>query len=845
MQLKRVEITELVGVNRNAVEGVAQTSPTEIKGFNFGEAGGYYASFSQESVSVLDNLSTSVIAYDEFGLALFNDSRVLYNGAVSDQSSGSIAPLRQYIVPRVGVATDPIVADVDDYTLGGFIKDSTEKFFRDLPRLQSLTSSVVNGSTNIPNTDPTVLLFVFAPTAEGLVAYQSEKVAVNTGNTGQEITISSSTVLPTGFLTKLYLGDKTAVTAYQPSVDVYSDGSSSFTYTFTSASSDSTLDALISYCGGLACVEPHNQRVWGKASQGSITGPFFPSYNPDLYFDTVNIDEITTDNSGTWDTAFNSKSNFAIRLYGVNYSASYRINLYSGGVVPAFIDTYFARRMNGLATQFGVGIRAVIDVSANFSGGSRYTADFYWFVNVNDVITVSTSPFYSRPSSVYYAGFDLQLNNLKVFLPRTDFIVDLSGSTFTVNELDASNIVINSTSASLTGGTPATLSAAGDDLEVGAYDSSGSTNNAYALSSWFDFKSVWFYDSSAMSATVAELNAFDWDGLSTTLTSSGPNGETWTIDPSEVTRAGGSVPYTAQIDPDTTIVYSDIGFVNWGTADNYLKLPFTTSTKITALRSTPAGLVVFGENEAFLITGDPAIPSSFASQRFAGTLGCDEGVRPARLGGHIFTIWKGRLFAIALGMGDVDFGSGLTEIGQPLYDPEDPFVQVVGEPRTRHLIARTQAGDVYRYSTDVGQWCTDPWDGVANLNYLLPNIDSNGTRYVITNDAYVVSNSPSNPSVKWENLDLGDKGMKKMWRRVRVFTSDDYSGTPSLNYVINGSSGTVTATEEGSGWWVFTLPSGIVSEKAESLEVVMNGAAFGDEFEPPVIVEYVDRYSRR
>jgi len=66
-----------------------------------------------------------------------------------------------------------------------------------------------------------------------------------------------------------------------------------------------------------------------------------------------------------------------------------------------------------------------------------------------------------------------------------------------------------------------------------------------------------------------------------------------------------------------------------------------------------------------------------------------------------------------------------------------------------------------------------------------------------------------------------------------------------LNYVIGSSSGTITASEEGSGWWVFTLPKGLVSEKAASLEVVMKGAAFGDEFEPPVIIEYVDRYSRR
>lgn len=306
-----------------------------------------------------------------------------------------------------------------------------------------------------------------------------------------------------------------------------------------------------------------------------------------------------------------------------------------------------------------------------------------------------------------------------------------------------------------------------------------------------------------------------------------------------------AAPNIARLNTPSTIVYSDVGFVNFATStDQFLQLELNASTEITALVSTPAGLLVFAENETFLVRGDPSNLSSFGVQRFSATIGCDDGVRPARLGGNVFTIWKGRLYSMLLGMGDVDFGSNFSDIGAPVYDPEDPFVQVVGEPRSRQIITRTQNGRIFRYSSDVGQWFNDVYDE-AGITFILPNSDDDGTRYRDGTNLVTVQNLGDSPYVEWQNVNLGDKGLRKQWRRVRAYFGDEYEGTPTMEYEIGSNSGTVTGSEEGAGWFTFTLPNGLVNEKAARLRITMAGASFGDEFEPPVVVEFVERYTRR
>jgi len=362
--------------------------------------------------------------------------------------------------------------------------------------------------------------------------------------------------------------------------------------------------------------------------------------------------------------------------------------------------------------------------------------------------------------------------------------------------------------------------------------------------------SVNFYNTKLDTDATAELNLDAEDYVSgSTLTATG-TGETWTLDrdgtyKGSLELADVAAANIARIDTPSTIVYSDIGYVNFASSYNqYLQLELTTSNEITALASTPAGLLVFADNETFLVRGDPD-SQDFAVQRFAGTLGCDKGVRPARLGGNVFTIWKGRLYSILLGMGDVDFGGNFSDIGAPIYDPEDPFVQVVGEPRSRQLIARTENGSVYRYSTDVGQWYNDVFDEEGSLTFLLPNADENGTRYIVGTDLKTAQNVGSDAFIEWADVDLGSKGTVKQWRRVRAYMGDSYNGSPTLAYNINGSTGTVTGSREGTGWFVFTLPSGITGEKAEYFRITMVDANFGDAFEPPVVLEFAERYRRR
>ena len=344
--------------------------------------------------------------------------------------------------------------------------------------------------------------------------------------------------------------------------------------------------------------------------------------------------------------------------------------------------------------------------------------------------------------------------------------------------------------------------------------------------------------------------------------------------------------------PRQTLVYSDAGYANRGTEFNYFVLSASNSAEITALASTPAGLLVFMNNETWLLTGnvDPFFSALSQSpqariQRFSGTIGCDRGVIPGRLGGIVFPIYRGELYAITLGMGDVDFGSGLQPIGAPVNLREDPFVQVVGEPQTNHIVARTRNGLVYRYDTETRQWVDDPLSGAASgaiesssdevlvLHENLDNIafedggllrdeqtpDNNrivlipaclcqtfGTRYLVKNRfAAIDLRLRDKVSLRWEELHLGDKTLNKFWRRVELITSPSYAGTPKMIYSVDGGGEkTSIGFPVGNGKWVFNFDRGTVGVELD-VEFELDNFGFDDTLVPPITFEIAARNRSR
>jgi hypothetical protein len=363
----------------------------------------------------------------------------------------------------------------------------------------------------------------------------------------------------------------------------------------------------------------------------------------------------------------------------------------------------------------------------------------------------------------------------------------------------------------------------------------------------------------------------------TSWTSSSPNAETWTTTSAELMAAifrdfvpGDDVTFPQ---PNLVLIYSETGSVNRGTFDNYITLSPSSSTRITALSSTPAGLVVFCEHEAFLVRGDPAL--DLEVQRLSGTIGCDQGVIPARLGSVVFPVYRGEVYAISLGMGDVDFGSGMENISRPIWRPDDPVVQVVGESQTNQLVARTAQGHVYRF--DAGQWFNDPFDMVEGLRHVSPgNLDpAYGTRYLLGETMEAMDWSLADPvRVIWEDLDLGDKMQEKLWRRIEVVTNTDYQGVPRLVYTIRRQQGLVStpiiledddpeafeplalegnetalgtelndvlvATPVGDGRWVFSMRRGQVGAIA-TFRLELPNFTRQDVLEAPLIIEVAQR----
>jgi hypothetical protein len=293
-----------------------------------------------------------------------------------------------------------------------------------------------------------------------------------------------------------------------------------------------------------------------------------------------------------------------------------------------------------------------------------------------------------------------------------------------------------------------------------------------------------------------------------------------------------------------TLWYTNIGYANLSTVNNYFVVPFSASEKITGLAETPAGLLIFGDNETFLMRGDPA-SSDFQVQLVSGVIGCDDGVNPVRLGGTVFVVSQGEIYAMSLGMGDVDFGSGITKISEPVFDPSNVFDALASEPKYRQIVAKRANGELLRFDAETQQWFTDVISTGFGITSIFSNPDTVKYSSGATSTLYDAYGTQVLPRVTYENVDLGDKGLQKMWRRIRIYMNDDYSGSPRLDYTIAGSTSNVTATEEAGKEFVFTLPSGLVSHKIDSAEINLVGAVEGDTLEPPVIVEFIERYRRR
>lgn len=264
------------------------------------------------------------------------------------------------------------------------------------------------------------------------------------------------------------------------------------------------------------------------------------------------------------------------------------------------------------------------------------------------------------------------------------------------------------------------------------------------------------------------------------------------------------------------LCYTEIGWANLMSDRSYIPIQPTQSSRFTGLVSTPSGLLVMFENEIFLINGDPAF-GNVNVELYLDLVGCDDGTEPCKVGGVPFVIWNGKVWVLQAGQAQ--------QIGAEQWRADDPFVGIAPEPQSRSLLARTKAGQVFRYLLDDQFWLTDAVSAVGGpVAQMLPNCtceSNHNTRFVVEDptSTYRVwatrrDGTPDAPHLTYLGMDFGALERRKALYLVkagfegavmraeydREAMAFDADAVPTLLYqAANEGNGVVTAVTEQPG----------------------------------------------
>jgi len=299
-----------------------------------------------------------------------------------------------------------------------------------------------------------------------------------------------------------------------------------------------------------------------------------------------------------------------------------------------------------------------------------------------------------------------------------------------------------------------------------------------------------------------------------------------------------------------TIYFTELGFANLTKTLNYFKVPFSSSTSVVGMASTPAGLLIIGQNEMFLFRGDPTANPELV--KFASSIGADSGDVVVKMAGIVFLVYSGHIYMISLGMGDVDFGSGVARVSDDIYDVEDPFIELAVDHPQNILVARTASNRVFHFDVARQAWFEGPMSGVP-FERMLPNAnlfspDDYGPSYLLSNGHLRAIQNIGDGTARFgfEQLDFGDKRARKLFRSAEINVSDEYNpgSPPVMEYAVDGRSGSVNGSNLGEGRWVFRLPLGSSGAKAD-FAFSFSGLTVSDVIEPPIVFNVVPSGRRR
>jgi hypothetical protein len=309
---------------------------------------------------------------------------------------------------------------------------------------------------------------------------------------------------------------------------------------------------------------------------------------------------------------------------------------------------------------------------------------------------------------------------------------------------------------------------------------------------------------------------------------------------------GSSYKATAKIFNQLTLAWTEQNTLNlFNYLTSYQSVSAKNSTAITGLSSTQDGLLIFCQNETFLMRGDP---SFIAAGRFEDfniqplfPIGCDEQVRPGELGPLVFCIWKGEVYQVS--------AAGYENISQPVFDRTDRFTQVVGEVERNCIVCRAESGRTFYYYPDDRFW----GEGPGGVKWMLPDPSVNGgTRYVTNGELGLLffqmprvftGATTVTPTVTWE-VDMGVKFMRKELAYVRVAVNQDFKGTMALTYRPDrGATKTVIGRRKGDEV-LFPITLGSVG-RIFTLTFTIQNPWTTDTVEAPLVLEYSPRDVKR
>ena len=877
MPLQKFPIQEFAGVDRNSAEG--SIAPRELRNLYFRRANGL-SLFGGKAVTSVSS-DASVVTYDDANLTLLSSNEVWTNTfELIELDPAKFGGSSLVLVPRAGILTEYKKTSTG-YTGSALIRSPDGELTESIAAPTATFTQGAAGS-DIPIDTYEFLWMLEAPTDSGFIAYAlgSDSYTVIT-NAVEDIELELDDVIPQGHIVRFYW--RTTQAGYTRFAVRVSDGINELSVKLQSDAFTATIDALVNFAPNRT--ELHEGRCYGVATSQPFVSllPDSAVTRKDSYFQRIFSEDKTLD-------AFTATAPHVFSA--VDELLQWRIRQLKVTRVVANqrvdVPLVYLVRDSDPSLTLAVWIRFPGD------GGKPQLRIKYKDTTLSSEIEGSIPPLQAGSGS----RLELTELNMRLFISEID------------TALSTSNPVVQFTMAyTITSGGSFNIQGVADPTVVQGklndwddWQNVDDTNVSLfampdASSSW----EVFFTEATGLTGvnsrsyyatSVDYLSGLTWSRSSGPTWTPPPTPETWTLAALE-----NVVLVTEPIDlgdadlivsqPKKTIVYSAVNSINRGVSGNLITLTASASNEITSLTSTPAGLLIFMENETWLLSGDPDNYSASSVQRFSGTLGCDQNIIPARLGGVVFPIYKGELYMISLGMGDVDFGTGVENIGRPVWLREDPFVQVVAEPQSNMLVARTVSGRVYRYDSVTKSWMDDPFSLAGNNNdsndnplneslvisednfdilleggglIRLEDTEDNdriillpaclcqqfGTRYLVRNSfQYMDFEIEGEVYASWSHLDLGDKLTAKLWRRLEIVTSDTYVGPPVLTYSVDGGSDrSVTGVSSGKGRWVFNFFRGDVGAYLD-VKVSLPGFTKVDVMEVPIVIEAAVRNRSR